>query len=124
MKSPLTFSANVIDMIIKSSGGYPYFIQFMCKEVFDAWITRLSQGEAPTVPMVEILAKLDQDFFSSRWENATDRQQEFMKVIATLPSSDDEFTGQEIVNAARQPRDRLPKIIQALLREPRDCAWR
>lgn len=101
-KSPLTFSAAVIDVIIRQSGGYPYFIQFMCKEVFDAWITRMAHGEAPSVPMEQIIAKLDQNFFSSRWERATDRQQELMKVIATLPSCDDEFTVQEIVVATKQ----------------------
>ena len=100
--SPLRFSAAVIEGIIRDSGGYPYFIQFMCKEVFDTWITKIANGEAPSVPSNEILAKLDQDFFSSRWDNATDRQQEFLRVIATLPNSDDEFSGQEIVNASRE----------------------
>jgi hypothetical protein len=100
--SPLRFSAAVIEGIIRDSGGYPYFIQFMCKEVFDTWITKIANGEAPSVPSNEILAKLDQDFFSSRWDNAPDRQQEFLRVIATLPNSDDEFSGQEIVNASRE----------------------
>lgn len=100
--SPLTFSDAVISQIIKESGGYPYFIQFICKEVFDAWITKMQEGQAPSVPAVEILAKLDQDFFASRWQNATTRQQDFMRVIATLPSSDSEFTVQEIVVASKQ----------------------
>lgn len=101
-KSPLTFSEPVISQIIAESGGYPYFIQFICKEVFDAWILKIQQGEAPSVPAPEIMAKLDQDFFSSRWQNATTRQQDFMRVIATLPSSDGEFAVQEIVGASRQ----------------------
>jgi hypothetical protein len=101
-KSPLTFAPTVIDGIIRDSGGYPYFIQFMCKEVFDAWITRIQQGEAPSVPREQIIEKLDQNFFSPRWERTTDRQQAFMKVIATLPSSDDEFTVQEIGIASKQ----------------------
>ena len=62
----------------------------------------MSKGEAPSVPMNEIVAKPDQDFFSSRRNNATDHQQEFMKVVATLPNSDDEFTAQDIVNASKQ----------------------
>ncbi len=102
MKSPLTFAPVVIDGIIRDSGGYPYFIQFMCKEVFDAWITRIQKGEAPSVPRELIVEKLDQNFFSPRWERATDRQQDFMKVIATLENSDDEFTVQEIGTAAKE----------------------
>lgn len=100
-KSTLTFSESVIAQIIEESGGYPYFIQFICKEVFDAWISKIQNGQAPSVPVAEILAKLDQDFFSSRWQNATTRQQDFMRVIATLKNSDKEFTVQEIVNASK-----------------------
>ncbi|MDE0386865.1 MAG: hypothetical protein OXI22_23490 [Defluviicoccus sp.] len=84
------------------SGGYPYFIQYICKEVFDAWITQIETGEIRAVADDEITAKLDQDFFSARWDRATDRQQEFMKVIATLDSADSEFTTQEIVSASRR----------------------
>lgn len=101
-QSPLTFSNSVISQIINESGGYPYFIQFICKEVFDAWITGMQEGQAPTVPAAEIRAKLDQDFFSPRWQNATARQQDFMRVIATLPSSNGEFSVQEIVVASKQ----------------------
>jgi hypothetical protein len=52
--------------------------------------------------MTEITAKLDQDFFAPRWSGATNGQQTFMQVIATLESSDDEFTIQEICGASRQ----------------------
>jgi len=52
--------------------------------------------------MREITAKLDQDCFAPRWNRATDRQQTFMQVIATLSTSDDEFTIQEITTASRE----------------------
>ncbi|MGH7013422.1 MAG: AAA family ATPase [Stellaceae bacterium] len=101
-KSPLKFAGGTIKKIVEMSAGYPYFIQFVCKEVFDAWIGKISSGEAASVPMTQIEEKLDQDFFSPRWARATDRQQDFMKVIATLESGDDEFTVQEIVEASRK----------------------
>lgn len=100
--SPITFSSQAVDDIAKMSGGYPYFIQYICKEVFDAWVTQMEAGEVRSVAEDEIVAKLDQDFFSARWDRATDRQQEFMKVIATLESADTEFTTQEIVAASRK----------------------
>lgn len=100
-KSKLGFAESTIQNIMKMSDGYPYFIQFVCKEVFDAWIGKISDGLAPSVPMGSILDKLDQDFFSPRWARATDRQQDFMKVIATLPNSNDEFSVQDIVAASR-----------------------
>lgn len=100
--SRLTFAQNTIENIVKMSAGYPYFIQFICKEVFDAWIGKVNVGEAPSVPMNSILSKLDQDFFSSRWARGTDRQQDFMKVIATLDNADEEFSVQDIVAASKK----------------------
>ena len=100
--SPISFSSSAVDDIVKMSGGYPYFIQYICKEVFDAWITQIETGEIRAVAEDEVTAKLDQDFFSARWDRATDRQQEFMKVIATLDSAETEFTTQEIVSASRR----------------------
>ena len=100
--SPITFSSQAVDDIVRMSGGYPYFVQYICKEVFDAWVTQIETGEVGFVAEDEIVAKLDQDFFSARWDRATDRQQEFMRVIATLDSADTEFTTQEIVAASRK----------------------
>ncbi len=100
-QSPLTFSKQTVSEIIGMSGGYPYFLQYICKEVFDAWIGRIDEGEEPEVAKVEIISKLDQDFFSPRWDRATDRQQEFMYVISSLDNSDSEFTTQEIVSASK-----------------------
>jgi uncharacterized protein (UPF0297 family) len=100
-QSTLTFAEAAIQRVIKESKGYPFFIQYICKEVFDAWIGKMTIGAAPSVPMTEITAKLDQDFFVPRWARATDRQQVFMQVISTLPTSEDEFTVPEITAASR-----------------------
>jgi hypothetical protein len=100
-QSTLTFSPQTISRIVKESRGYPFLIQYICREVFDAWIGRMTVGEAPSVPMTEITAKLDLDFFAPRWNRATDRQQAFMQVIATLEEADGEFTIQDITAASR-----------------------
>lgn len=101
-KSTLKFSDSAVNEIVKMSGGYPYFIQFIGKEVFDAWIAKFTKGEVPSVQSEQILEKLDQDFFAPRWTRATDRQQQFMKVIAQLPNADEEFSVAEIVKASRE----------------------
>ena len=101
-ESRLRFAEPTISEIVRMSDGYPYFIQFICKEVFDAWIGRITDGLAPSVPMKSIIDKLDQDFFSPRWARGTVRQQDFMKVIATLSNSDEEFSVQDIVGASRE----------------------
>ena len=101
-KSTLSFAESTILKIITESKGYPFLIQYICREVFDAWIGRMTVGEAPSVPMKEITAKLDLDFFAPRWNRATDRQQTFMQVIATLEESDGEFTISDITKASRE----------------------
>jgi hypothetical protein len=88
-----------INLIVKVSGGYPYFIQFICKEVYDIFI---QQREIEGVPIDEITRKLDNDFFAGRWARATDRQRELLSAIAHLPNSGEEFTVQEIVEEAKK----------------------
>lgn len=90
------FSEESIDTICDESGGYPYFIQFICKEVFDVFIQQAAAGEELGVPIEAIIRKLDADFFSGRWAKVTDRQRELLRVIASL-EPDGEFTVQEVV---------------------------
>jgi hypothetical protein len=97
---PVSFSDDTIKQIIQMSGGYPYFIQFICKEVFDVWIQKIGSGQSAIVPKQDIIRKLDQRFFSARWDKASDRQRDFMKVIAMRPTAEDEFTVQDIVRTS------------------------
>jgi hypothetical protein len=98
----VTFNNESVETIIDISGGYPYFIQFICREVYDVFIQQVGVGEAPGVPVEEIIRKLDTDFFAGRWARATDRQRELLGVIAQLDSSDSEFTVQEIVELSKK----------------------
>jgi hypothetical protein len=94
---PIKFSRPTVSSIAKVSGGYPYFIQFICREVYDIWIVMIQKGQKPTIPSDEIMRKLDTDFFAGRWSRSTDRQRALMFVIASLENQDSEFTVQEIV---------------------------
>lgn len=100
-KCPLSFSEQTVDAIIEKSAGYPYFIQFFCREVFDVWIQKIQRGEVPSVPVKDIVRKLDADFFHGRWAKATDRQRELLQVVSLLPNADTEFTVQEAVQSSK-----------------------
>ena len=100
-KSPARLSAQTVNDIIRSSGGYPYFLQYICKEIFDIFGGDVFQE--PAIPFREIISKLDQDFFAPRWNRMTNRQRDLMRVIASIETSEDEFTTQEI--AERSGRD-------------------
>lgn len=99
--SPIYFAEAAIEIIIKESAGYPYFIQFFCREVFDVWITKLQAGEALSVPVSDITRKLDNDFFHGRWARTTDRQRQALQAISVLSNADSEFTPQEIVRSSK-----------------------
>ena len=90
---PVQLTPESVTTIVDLSGGYPYFIQFICREVYDAFI----QGSR-SVPTDEIIRKLDSDFFAARWARATDRQRELLALIASLDNCDEEFTVRDIVS--------------------------
>jgi hypothetical protein len=95
---PIDLSTKSIQTIWEFTKGYPYFVQYVCREVFDIWVQASEMGnEPPPVPLEDITRKLDSDFFAGRWARATDRQRELLRVIAELPNCDAEFTVQEIV---------------------------
>lgn len=99
---PICFDDKSIDTIIDISGGYPYFIQFICREVFDIFIQKFAKNEKPLVPVESIIRKLDSDFFAGRYSRATDRQRELLSIISMLKTSDSEFTVQEIVDLSKE----------------------
>ncbi len=99
---PVSFSAESVSLIIQHSGGYPYFIQFICREVFDIFIQKIGSDQPASVPVNEIIRKLDKDFFSARWSRASDRQKEIMIIISRLENCDKEFTVQEVVEESKK----------------------
>lgn len=99
---PIKFQPDSVATICHESGGYPYFIQFICREVFDVFIQQHANNDIATgVPVDAIQRKLDTDFFAGRWAKITDRQRELLWVIANLDHADEEFTIQELVERGR-----------------------
>lgn len=97
---PFKLDNESVGIIVNMSAGYPYFIQFICKEVYDSFIQKIDQGKKATVPVNEIEQKLDTDFFAGRWARATDRQRELLSVVANLDI--DEFSVQEIFEKSQK----------------------
>lgn len=99
---PVKLSPDSVSTISLMSGGYPYFIQFICREVYDIFVQQARDGAEHKVPTDSIIGKLDTDFFAGRWARATDRQRELMAVIASLPNCDQEFTTQEVSDRSKK----------------------
>jgi AAA ATPase domain len=103
---PVNLTSDSVEIISQESGGYPYFIQFICREVYDVFIQQHADAEQPFVPIGAIRTKLDTDFFAGRWAKITDRQRELLWTVATLDRPDGEFTIQELVERTKKS---LPK---------------
>ncbi len=100
---PVKFQSKSVRTIYEVTLGYPYFIQFVCREVYDVWVVNAQQGvKLPSVPVKEIMNKLDGDFFAVTWARATDRQRDILAIVAQLPHSETEFTVQEIVDQSQR----------------------
>ena len=98
---PVKLDDESVQTIVKLSGGYPYFIQYICRETYDAFIQLLDKGEIASVPVPSIVQKLDTDFFAGRYAKASDRQRELLWAISTLDGASSEFTVQEIEEASK-----------------------
>jgi hypothetical protein len=96
-------SETSVHMVVTESAGYPYFVQFICREVFDVFLqNRARSTTLGEVPFNVIQRKLDADFFSGRWAKVTDRQRDLLWLVAELPTADDEFTIQEVVQESKK----------------------
>jgi hypothetical protein len=97
------FAPQTVNLIVETSEGYPYFIQFICKELYDVFLQQIEvEGKAQAVPIEVILKKLDKDFFSGRWARATDRQRDLLVTIAKLSNCDEEFSVQDITAESKK----------------------
>ncbi len=119
--APLYFTEDSVETIINHSGGYPYFIQFICREVYDVWLNtpgeRTAVEQRSSVPMEGIIRKLDADFFAGRWARLTDRQRELLTVVASIDASDGEFSVQEVVAKSKEMLSNAfsPSLVSQML---------
>jgi hypothetical protein len=99
---PIKLTPDSVEVIVNESAGYPYFIQFICREVYDVFIRQHADDQQKRVPVEAIQRKLDADFFAGRWARITDRQRELLWVVAHLKHAEEEFTIQELTETARR----------------------
>jgi len=99
---PVRLAPESVEVIVFESAGYPYFIQFIGREVYDVFIRQHADDEQKRVPVEAIQRKLDADFFAGRWAKITDRQRELLWAVAHLEHADEEFTIQELTGEAKR----------------------
>lgn len=78
----VSFAPDALDLLVDASGGYPYFLQEYGRAAWD-----VSAGPTITHADAEAsvdlgLERLDQGFFSSRWDRATPAERLFLAAMA------------------------------------------
>lgn len=110
--APARFAPESVELVYEMSKGYPYFVQYVCREAFDVWTIQ----EDASIPVEDIMRKLDADFFAGRWARATERQRDLLTIIAHLSDAAREFSVRRIVaGSKRSPRPFSPSQVSQML---------
>lgn len=110
--APARFAPESVELVYEMSKGYPYFVQYVCREAFDVWTIR----EDASIPVEDIMRKLDADFFAGRWARATERQRDLLTIIAHLSDAAREFSVRRIVaGSKRSTRPFSPSQVSQML---------
>ncbi len=89
----MRFEPEALGLLVEASGGYPYFLQEYGRAAWEV-AAGPAIGFADAQASVALgLERLDQGFFSSRWQRATSSERRFLVAMADdgegpSPSSD------------------------------------
>lgn len=82
-KQNVVYEPEALDLIIERSGAYPYFLQEYGKHVWNiATRSPITREEVISADPV-VLAYLDENFFEIRIGRLTDRQQDYLRAMAS-----------------------------------------
>jgi AAA ATPase domain len=101
--------------LAEASGGYPYAIQLMGHHAWRASAGSTSIDDAHATPAIRAAQdELATGLYASRWEDASGREQEYLRHLAALAASSPRVTGATVATAMRTttkavsvPRNRL-----------------
>jgi AAA ATPase domain len=83
---PLHASDALLDKVCELTGGYPYLIQFFGSELVEQLLENGGTLNIDQFPSSSTLDRLDAGLFAARWNRTTDRQREFLALIASRPN--------------------------------------
>lgn len=118
LSPPLHATEGVIEKAVDLSGGYPFLIQFFGKELVDGLMNNGGVLHEDQFPDPACMERLDAGLFAARWNKTTDRQREFLRLIASRGESLD-FSAQEIsarsASDAQMTNAQCSQALQALV---------
>ncbi len=80
---PLHASDSLLNKVCELTGGYPYLIQFFGSELVEQLLENGGTLATDQFPSPSTLDRLDAGLFAARWNRTSDRQREFLSLIAS-----------------------------------------
>ena len=121
MMPPLYASPKLIAKVVDLTNGYPYFIQFFGKELVEQLLRNGGTLGDDEFPSTETLDHLDSGLFGARWNNTTDKQRNFLRIVASRGQyAAAEFSAQEVSTLSKNYGDsevsnaQATQLLQAL----------
>ncbi len=115
LSPPLHPSKQVIAKAIELSGGYPYLIQFFGKELVDGLLKNGGVLSDDRFPEDDVVERLDAGLFGARWNRTTERQRQFLRVVALRPADEaKDFSAGEIAHISNFTNSQASQMLHAL----------
>ncbi len=82
------FTDDALTILVDASGGYPYFVQLLGYQVWEAKRGRIVDRAAVTTALREAARMAAIQVFTPRWERLAPKEQQFLRVMTELQSID------------------------------------
>lgn len=115
LSPPLHPSKGTLAKAIELSGGYPYLIQFFGKELVDGLLVNGGVLSEDNFPDPDVIERLDAGLFGARWSKTTEKQREFLRIVAMRPNHDlNDFSASEIAHVSDFTNGQASQMLHAL----------
>ena len=103
-------SNEAADQLAEASGGYPYAIQLMGHHAWRASTGSDTIGPAHAGPAIAAAQdELATGLYASRWQDASDQEQDYLRHLAALAANHSRVTGAMVAEAS----DSTPKALSS-----------
>jgi len=107
-----TFEDQLVDSLVTETAGYPYFIQFYCKEIINnVNSNNITLADFERIRSL-IIKQLDDDFFNPRIELLSEEERKVLFAMAQTGDENIEF--REIARLTKIKRYKLSKYLERL----------
>lgn len=116
LSPPLHVTKDLVEKAVDLSGGYPYLIQFFGRELVHQLLNNGGVLQADAFPSADAMSRLDNSLFGARWNKTSERQREFLWLVANRPSPARDFSAQEIADISKGvlTNPQATQILQSL----------